>query len=177
MASIIEILASGLGGSIIGTVGAMFNKVHDGRQALKLAEHEYKMTQLNQQHETAMAQLQLTVKIEEGKAAAQLEEIRGSHQTLQTSIESDKATYSVANPESKWLTFVDVIRGTMRAWITTALLFYLGIFLFYITYKYEIQLTPAQLNDLLTQILQCLLAGASLSLAWWFGSRNTNTKG
>lgn len=176
MATIIDLLASSLGGSILGTAGAVFNKIQDGKQALKMADHEYRMTQLNQGHESAMAQLQLSVKIEEGKASAAIEEIRGGFATLQTSIESDKATYSVHNG-NKWLIFVDVIRGTMRSWLTTALLFYLGIFLFYITNRYQVGLSQEQVADIVIQIIHCLLGGASLALAWWFGSRNINQKG
>jgi hypothetical protein len=176
MASIIDLLASSLGGSILGTVGAVFNKVQDAKQALRMADHEYRMTQINQSHEKDMAQLQLNVKIEEGKAASAMEEIKGSYTTLQTSIESDRATYSL-HSGNKWLIFVDVIRGTMRSWITTALLFYLGIFLFYITNRYQVGLSQAQVADIVIQIIHCLIGGASLALAWWFGSRNINQKG
>lgn len=176
MASIIELLATSLGGSIIGTVGAVFNKIHDGRQAIKMADHEYRMTQINQSHEAAMAQLQAQTKVSEQQAALALEEMKGSYNALQASIESDKATYSTPDG-NKWLIFVDVIRGTMRSWITTALLFYLGIFLFYITNKYDVSLTHEQVNHIVMQVIQCLLAGSSLSLAWWFGSRNINQKG
>lgn len=177
MPSIFELMATSLGGSMIGAVGAIFNKIHDGRQAIKMADHEFRMTQLNQAHEAAMSQLQAQVKVGENQAALALEEMKGSYTTLQASIESDKATFSNTENPNKWLVFVDVIRGTMRSWITTALLFYLGLFLFYITNRYQVQLTVDQVNQIVMQIIQCLLAGSSLSLAWWFGSRNINQKG
>jgi hypothetical protein len=176
MATIIELLTSSLGGSLIGTAGAIFHKIHDGKQAVKNNDHEYRMTQLNQAHESAMAQLQLDVKIEEGKASAAIEEIRGAHQSLQSSIENDKATYSLHNG-NPWLVFADFLRGTMRSFITAALLFYLGIFLFYITNKYNVALTREQVADIVMQVIQCLLGGSSLALAWWFGTRNINQKG
>lgn len=172
---LVEVLTSSLGGSILGAVSAIFSKVYEGKQQLSLARLELEKSHADNQHELAMAQLSSAARREEALSAIELVDTAAGYETLQASIESDKATYS-SGSGSKWLVFVDVIRGTMRAWLTTALIFYLGIALFYLTSHYDVELEQAEVVALIEQILQCLTTGASLALAWWFGSKTLNRK-
>lgn len=175
MSSIVDILTSAVGGSMIGAIGAAFNKVYESKHQLKMAEIDLRRSELDNSHEKEMAQITATGKREEAEAALALADTTAGYAALQSSIESDKATYSSING-SKWLVFVDVIRGTMRPWLTTALIVYLGLFLLYLNQRYNIEFTTDQVMLIVMQILQCLTTGASLALAWWFGSKTTNRK-
>jgi hypothetical protein len=175
MNDFIALLSGGLGGSILGTVGGIFSKVWETKQRAKDQEHEYKMAQVNQAHEAQMSQLNAHARMEELEVGYQTKVAEGEYQGLIASIESDKATFSAA-PTSKWMIAVDFIRGTMRSWLTSLLVIYMGLALLYLTQHYNVQLTNAQVYDLITSILTCLVTCTSASLLWWFGSRGATPK-
>lgn len=176
MSELIISLLSTLGGSALGGVAAYFNKKQEAQQKLK--EREFDLLELEKNHafELSMAQLGNTAKLEQMESDQKSAIITGEYQGLIASIEADKATYSVGS-DSKWLIAADFIRGTMRPLLTGALMVYLGLAVVYITLKYNVQLDKNQVYDLLYAIVMCLVSGASVALAWWFGSRNPNKIG
>lgn len=175
MNDFLTVLSGGLGGSILGAIGGIFSKIWEAKQRAKDQEHEWRMAQVNQAHEVQMSQLNANARMEELDIAYQTKALEGEYAGLLASIESDKATFSAA-PTSKWMIAVDFIRGTMRSWLTSLLVIYMGLALVYLTQKYNVELNNQQVYDLVNNILTCLVTCASASLLWWFGSRSTPTK-
>lgn len=175
MNDFIALLSGGLGGSILGTIGGIFSKLQESKQRVKDQEHEFRMAQISHTHEAEMSKLNAHARAEELDIQMNTKIAEGEYAGLIASLEADKATYSMA-PTSKWMVVVDFIRGTMRAWLTSLLVIYLGLALLYLTQKYNVELTNAQVYDLITSILTCLVTCASAALLWWFGSRGATPK-
>lgn len=157
----LELLSGALGGSAIGAIGAAFSKWHDARTRLKERELDIQRDKMLNDHELLMHEAQT-------KAHTVEMEYKG----LQSSHESDKATYSVGK-ESFALILVDVIRGLVRPLLTFALLAYCMGTLFYLTENYEVQLAPEQVYKLVEMIVNNLVVCSGIALSWWFGSRTT----
>jgi uncharacterized membrane protein len=162
---------SGLGGSVLGTVGAMVTRWQEGKQKLKEAEMDLRKLELMQNHELSMAEKQHVYQMQELAAQQEINETNKSYEALVSSIESDKASYSYQS-KSKWLVFVDVVRGTMRPALTGLLVLFMMVFEIWLVVKFGMDLTPGEAASLITRILECLLVGANLALAWWFGARS-----
>lgn len=168
-ADFISLLAP-LGGSLLGGIGAIAGKYIDNKQKNKELEIELKLTAQNHAHELSMAQLGNSAKLEQLAVEQQSAVLQGEYEAFKTSIESDRATYSIGT-NSKLLEWADFIRGTMRPALTGALLVYMGLSILLLVFKYDVELTNPQLYDLLYLNLTCLATGANLALTWWFGSR------
>lgn len=175
MNDLFGILTSSFAGSLIGTIGAMVTRHQEGKQKIAELKIEAAMRESDQAHESHMAQLGNAAKREQLEIEQKSAIIAGEYAGLQASLASDKTTY-YSPGDSKWLLAVDVIRGIMRPLLTGSLLLYMMIALFWISHRYNVTLTQEQAYDLLYAIINCLVTGANIALAWWFGSRSHLSK-
>lgn len=176
LTEILGFISSGVGGSVIGAIGATISRHQEGKQKIAELKLDLQKLELSQAHELAMADKQHTAQLAELAAANEGAIIKGEYAALETSIQSDKATYSVGST-NKWLIITDVIRGTMRPALTGLLVSFSMLVLLYLLVKYGHNLTPDQSYKLQYNILESLLVGANVALAWWFGTRTHLSKG
>jgi hypothetical protein len=162
---ILTFLGGSLGGSIVGALGAAFNKWHDAKTKIKLMELEMQQAKIMNEHEEKL----MALKIE---SVTKEMEYKG----ITESIQADRATYSVGST-NLWLIFVDVVRGLMRPALTCMLLIYMMWTLFYLTRTYNVILSDAQVYQLVYSIVDNLVVCSSIALTWWFGSRPQPKKG
>lgn len=162
MGDLIGLFTGSLGGSLVGAVGAGFSKWFEARNEIKKEELSIERDKLNNQHE-------LEVMKTETDSAVKMKE----YEALSTSLKSDKASYSVGR-DSKWLTFVDVVRGLVRPSITALLLIYCAAMLVYLTTHYQVEFDDTQVYELVYMIVHNLVTCSGIALTWWFGSRATS---
>lgn len=162
MGDFLDLLTGSLGGSLVGAIGAAFNKWHETKTKLKLKELEIERDKMLNAHELQVMQS------ESEAATKQLE-----YKALGTSMESDRATYAT-DSDSGWLVFVDVVRGLVRPTLTATLLVYCMIMLLYLTNHYTVEFTDEQVYDLVHMIVHNLVVCSGVALTWWFGSRSSS---
>lgn len=155
LTSVVDIISGGVGGSILGVGGALATKYLDSKVAKTSAEFELQKLRETLKHEETMASFNLQSK---------------DYETLATSLEADKATYSTGS-DSLLLQIADFIRAIVRPWLTVFLISLCSGFAVYIFYSHSIKFTEAQLYEILNAIVLCLLNSTSLALSWWFGAR------
>lgn len=161
----ISLLGGSLGGSIVGALGAAFNKWHDAKTRIKEKELELQQIKLLNEHEEKLMEMKI-------ESVTKEMEYKG----LTESIQSDRATYS-AGSTNPWLIFVDVVRGLMRPALTSMLLIYMMWTLFFLTRTYNVVLSDSQVYQLVYSIVDNLVVCSSIALTWWFGSRVQTSKG
>lgn len=171
METLLAAVGSSLGGSVIGWFGAFLTRRQEMQKAKIEFEYDLKRLEVTNSHELKMAESAGTQKLAELSAQLESTIAEGEYKGLTTSIEADKASYSVGT-DNKWLVAVDVVRGIMRPALTALLLTYLMVAMVYLFVDKGDSITSEQSFELLTQIIVCLTTGANIALTWWFGSRN-----
>jgi hypothetical protein len=164
MAGVLDLLTSAFGGSVVGAIGAAFNKWQDAKIKVKLTELQIERDKVLNAHELEINKIQAVTRTKE------LE-----FQGLTESIGADKATYSVGST-SKLLIFVDGVRGLIRPILTGTLTGYCMITLFYLTSHYNVVLSDEQVYKLVFLLVDNLVVCTGIALTWWFGSRPSNEK-
>lgn len=165
MDGIVDLLTGSLGGSFVGAIGAMFGKWHEARVKKDMLKLQIERDKLLNAHELQVMQ------VNQESATKQME-----YAALGTSLEMDKASYSVGS-DNKWLIFVDVVRGLVRPVLTSTLLIYCIVLVIYLTIHYNVQFKNEQVYDLVYMIIHNLVVCTGISLAWWFGSRESSSNG
>lgn len=155
---ILETVASGLAGGVLGVGGAIIQKWLDGKNLDKQAQVDLAKLGLELGHKEKMAQLGVSEK---------------DYEALTASINSDKGTYS-AGSDSKLLQVADFIRGITRPSLTVYLILFNSALLGYLVSKYDLSFTKEQAYAIAKDIVTCLLSCTTLALGWWFGARKTN---
>jgi hypothetical protein len=164
MAGFIDLLTSAFGGSLVGAVGAAFTKWQDAKHQLNMKKLDIERDKVLNAHELEIS------KIEYDKRTKELE-----YEGLAESIGADRATYSVGST-SKFLIFVDGVRGLVRPLLTATLLIFCMITMFYLTKQYNVQLADDQVYKLVFMLVDNLVVCSGIALTWWFGSRPSNQK-
>ena len=181
-------LISGLGGIIVGTIGAIFRQRHDREmRKLDITSEKAKYADADLDRDFQIKYLSKEAESAEKLALIQFDtkKMLGDFSNLLASIKSDTATYSkgwqdkvgpkTANFIGFCLAMVDVVRGLTRPGIT-AVFTYLVCDLWWqtrvqIVARIESDSEFASMVALIILDMIVMLAGTSIG--WWFGSRPT----
>jgi len=143
-----EMIASILTGGATGLIGTLLSSVMDYFKEKQ--RHAHEMDKLKFEKEIMAMEIAGKDRVATIQAETAL--------TTQ-SIRADRATYS-HNSASKWLVFVDVVRGLIRPVITVGLCVTVTIFWF-----------DTQDETIKKQIIDTVLYLTTAVVLWWFGSR------
>ncbi len=154
--SVLSAASTGVVGSILGVGGAVVTKYMEQKTAKIAGDLELEKLKENNSHAKYLANLSLSAE---------------GYKSLISSIESDKATYSVGST-SFLLILADFIKAIVRPVLTVLLICLTSGVLVYIFSTYSIKFTDAQIYAILDAILTCILNCTSMALGWWFGARS-----
>lgn len=164
MGGLFDLLTGAFGGSLIGALGATFNKWQEHKSRMAIMKLEIIRDKQLNSHELEMNRVQAETRTKE------LE-----YEGLTESLGMDKATYSVGST-SAFLVFVDGVRGLVRPVLTATLLVYCMVVLFYLTKHYNVELAEDQVYKLVFMLVENLVVCSGIALTWWFGSRPANDR-
>lgn len=166
--NVVDLLLGGAGGGIIGTIGSLANKWQEARSSLALAKENNAHRIALMDREFSLLQLKLGSENYVKELDRDIAFDKTSAESIVASIEADAASYSTVDTRkaSKWLIFVDVVRGLMRPGLTiglTSLNGYLSVILLG---------KIAEASSAPEQIVLSTATLAGMSVAWWFGARS-----
>ncbi len=171
MSAIGDALVSIVSGGATGLLGTMLSRVSAFFENKQKFKHELEMIEANaklqkQESEARVVEIEL-----QGKLKLQNTEVEGEIKKELAATEMMGKSYTEANTrwstgDSKWLIFVDVVRGMTRPFLTITLC----------AMSFIIWM-QTQNKELEVQIVMTELYLTTAAVLWWFGSRATGKVG
>lgn len=143
--------ATGLLGTLISSGVSFFERRQRNKHELELRRIDLEVTRA----ESEGAERVAAIEAESARDQAELAALAASHR-------SEAVRWS--SGDSKWLVFVDVVRGLMRPALTAASLAAVTVIYFTLS-------SPAPTVDVAVRIIDALIYLATTTTLWWFGTR------
>jgi len=184
MMDVMSSLGAIFSGGLTGVIGSAVSGFFEIKKARLLYDHEKNKFV----HEEKLEELAMdAMKMEwEGKAkVAEIEAEKVAGEVFDTSLKSDRATYSkgldFAKTKGGWLyagamVFVDFLRGTLRPAVTYYLVILISLMYFNFMREIDtIKITnPEMVAEYLDKVVLVILYVSTSVVLWWFGSRQSS---
>lgn len=175
-------------GGATGIIGSAVSGYFDLKKSKLLYSHErdkFKHVEVLEQLAMEVIKLEVEGKAKIADTEADAEKEVAATRIFDTSLKSDKSTYSVgldfAKTKGGWLyagamVFVDFIRGTLRPVITYYLVVLITIMYFNFMKEIGVVKTtnPEMIAGYLDKIVLVFLYLTTSVVLWWFGSRQSS---
>jgi len=179
MSAAIDVLTNALGGSLIGSIMGFGSKWLEGRQKREELKIEKEREEKNNSHELEVLKLKFAADTAVAMSADQRHELEASYAALEKSYEHDRAAYSNIDVTrtSKWLVFVDVVRGVVRPALTAYLVSVCTFITVYFIYDNQVDFTNDQAYQIVWLMMNNLATCCGLAISWYFAARQHTPSG
>lgn len=175
----LELLLTAGSGGIFGIFGALFKHGLEVYQEGQKEKQSLLLLKEANTHELAMADKQAALMKLEAANAIKLADITATSQieqsaysALAASYDADKATYSESK-QSKWMVFVDFIRGITRPHLTWLFSYSIIALTVLIFFKIEAHIINdiVLLKDTFKELVKSIIFLGTSSAGWYFAAR------